>query len=86
VEFLHAGGVVPISPEVAHLRAREANLTGRYGRDDPRVVDARRDRATASLAEHIKRVVDDFPPLTGEQRDRLAALLRPSTTTGAGAI
>lgn len=28
------------------------------------------------LAEHIKRVVDEAPPLNGEQRERLAAILR----------
>lgn len=27
------------------------------------------------LNEHVRRVVDRFPPLTGEQRSRLAALL-----------
>jgi hypothetical protein len=31
------------------------------------------------LAEYIKRVVDSAPPLTAEQRDKLALLLRPST-------
>lgn len=28
------------------------------------------------LAEHVRRLVDTFPPLTADQRDRLAALLR----------
>jgi hypothetical protein len=27
------------------------------------------------LAEHVRTVVDSFPPLTPEQRDRIAALL-----------
>jgi hypothetical protein len=31
------------------------------------------------LAECIKRIVDSAPPLTAEQRDKLALLLRPST-------
>lgn len=35
----------------------------------------RRDYAAAKLAEYIKRVVDAAPPLTDEQRDRLAVLL-----------
>ncbi|GAA4250916.1 hypothetical protein GCM10022255_041490 [Dactylosporangium darangshiense] len=30
-----------------------------------------------ALAEHARRVVDRAPPLTQEQRARLAALLRP---------
>jgi hypothetical protein len=28
-------------------------------------------------AEHVRRVVDVFPPLTPEQKDQIAALLRP---------
>jgi hypothetical protein len=28
-------------------------------------------------AERVRRIVDDFPPLTAEQKDRIAALLRP---------
>ena len=31
---------------------------------------------TARLADHIRSTVDDAPPLTVEQRDRLALLLR----------
>lgn len=30
----------------------------------------------AKLAEHIQRVVNEAPPLTAEQRDQLARLLR----------
>jgi hypothetical protein len=33
--------------------------------------------AEYEYAEHIRRIVDDFPPLTPEQKDRIAALLRP---------
>lgn len=29
----------------------------------------------AELAEHVRRIVDQAPPLTPAQRDRLAALL-----------
>ena len=39
-----------------------------------------RDFRAVRLAEHIRRVVDAAPPLSPEQRDRLALLLR-----GAGA-
>ncbi|MGE9806927.1 hypothetical protein [Janibacter sp. G1551] len=35
-----------------------------------------RDLAAARIADYIKRVVDAAPPLTPEQRDRLAVLLR----------
>ncbi|MGH3547602.1 MAG: hypothetical protein ACRDQU_05690 [Pseudonocardiaceae bacterium] len=30
----------------------------------------------AELAEHVRRVVDGFRPLSAEQRDKVAALLR----------
>jgi hypothetical protein len=35
-----------------------------------------REHAAAVLAEYVRAVVDSFPPLTPEQRDRIAALLR----------
>jgi hypothetical protein len=35
-----------------------------------------RDLAAERLADHIQRVVNSAPPLTAEQRDRLASLLR----------
>ena len=43
--------------------------------DDPDVIDATRDLRDAQLNEHVRRVVDGFPPLTPKQRSRLAALL-----------
>ena len=30
-----------------------------------------------AYAEHVRRIVDDFPPLTAEQKGQIAALLRP---------
>jgi hypothetical protein len=32
------------------------------------------------LAEHVRALVDSFPPLTPDQRDRIAALLRTPVT------
>jgi hypothetical protein len=55
---------------------RKSQLTG----DPTPVVEARRDYAAAKLAEHIKKIIDQAPPLTDEQRARLAALLRPEVT------
>jgi hypothetical protein len=40
--------------------------------------ELRRDLRAASLAEHIRKVVDSAPPLSDQQRARLAALLHPS--------
>lgn len=45
--------------------------------DLPNKDDLARDYAAARLAQYIQRVVDAAPPLTAEQRDRLAVLLRP---------
>lgn len=56
-------------------RNRVANLS-RYRPDSPELVDARRDLAAAKLAAYIQRTVDAAPPLSPEQRDRLALLLR----------
>jgi len=38
--------------------------------------ELRRDLGAAQLEEHVRRVVDTFPPLTAEQRSRLALLLK----------
>jgi hypothetical protein len=65
-----------MSAEVRRTRARIAGL-GRRPADDPDRLDARREHTAALLEDHIRRLVDTFPPLTTEQRDRLAGLLRP---------
>lgn len=57
-------------------RARVASLSRTRSADDPEVLDARRDLRAERLADHISRVVDEAPPLTDAQRDRLASLLR----------
>jgi len=66
-------------------RARVAALTRSRAADDPELVNARRNLRAAKLEEHIARVVGEAPPLTADQRDRIAALLRPSTNTGRAA-
>lgn len=57
-------------------RARVAGLSRSRPADDPDLLNARRDLRAERLAEHIAKVVDDAPPLTPEQRDRLAVILR----------
>ena len=59
-------------------RARLAALHRHRTPDDPQITQARRDLAAERLAEHVRAVVDTFPPLSAEQRDRIAALLCPS--------
>lgn len=62
-------------------RARVASLSRSRTPDDPELLDARRNLRAERLAAHIEKVVAEAPPLTPEQRDRLAVLL-----TGGGRI
>ena len=45
-------------------------------RPDTDHTDLRRELKAATLAEHITKTVAEWPPLTPDQRDRLAVLLR----------
>lgn len=69
-----ATAALPVSDSWTHIRAKLANAR----RLDPTadITDLQRDLKAARLAEHIAKVVDSAPPLTPEQRDRLALLLR----------
>jgi len=64
----------PLSRETRQAIGR-ANIARRY---EPRevAIERERDADASRLADHIKAVVAAAPPLTSEQRDRLAALLR----------
>lgn len=65
------------------LQARnKLGAATRYG-DADQIADARRDLAAAKLAAYVSKTVAEAPPLTPAQRDRIAALLRP--TGGGGA-
>lgn len=66
-------------------RARLASLTRHRAEGDPEVQRAARDLAVTRLEDHIRRVVDQAPPLTEAQRSRLAVLLTaPSGERAAG--
>ncbi len=58
-----------------HHRARVASLSRDRAPDDPELLDARRSLREERLAAAIRETVDAAPPLTDEQRARLAALL-----------
>lgn len=62
-----------ISAEMAHHRARKARADQRGDTEAAEL--AARDLRATKLAEHIRTVVDAMPPLTDEQRTRLASLL-----------
>lgn len=55
-------------------RARLAVQT-RHGADEQTLAELRRDLRAARLAEAIEKTVAELPPLTDEQRARLASLL-----------
>jgi type II secretory pathway predicted ATPase ExeA len=58
-----------------HTRSKIAIAKKKNPRAD--VTELRRQLKAERLAEYITRTVDAMPPLTNEQRDRLALLLRP---------
>ena len=67
-------------PNVAKARSR-VGVSSRQG-DADALLNARRELATAKLEDYITRTVDAAPPLTPEDRDYLASLLRSIPTAG----
>lgn len=63
--------------EVAKARARRAGLHARP-KTDPDLKKAERDLAAAKASAHIEKILAAAPPLTDEQRIRLAELLKPA--------
>lgn len=79
---------MPVSKSVAYERGRVAGLTravrnGERRADDPSIDDARRNLRAAKAAAYIDRILSEAPPLTDEQRVRLAELMRPARKAGA---
>jgi hypothetical protein len=65
------------SPATAHHRARVGALSRDRQPNDPEFLAAKRDLAAANIENYVTRVLAAAPPLTDEQRCRLAELLRP---------
>lgn len=61
---------------VTHYAGRVGALSRSRADDDPDLIGARHGLRVAKLEDHIRKVVAEAPPLTPEQRDRLAGLLR----------
>ena len=70
---------MPISNKSSALGRHAAAV--RWGA--PNQADTARDAATERIADYVSRVVATAPPLTPEQRDRIASLLSPA---GGGAL
>lgn len=64
-------------------RSRYASLTRSRSADDPELIAARRDLKASRAEEYVRALVEQAPPLTDEQRWRLAALLHPTPGTAA---
>lgn len=69
------------SPAVSHPRAIQSALSRYRSPDDPALLAAKRDTRAEVLIEHVERVVNEFPPLTDAQVERIAALLRAGGAT-----
>lgn len=50
----------------------------RWHPGSPAAIEAARDHAEHMLTEHIRKIVDQAPPLSEEQRSRLRQLLAPA--------
>lgn len=70
----YASPDLPLTPEQRHARARAAAYAshGNQAEADRISAELKADR----LEQHIKALVDTWPPLTQEQRDKLAVILR----------
>ncbi|WP_433787201.1 hypothetical protein ACQPX6_10290 [Actinomycetospora sp. CA-101289] len=71
-----------LTPEQRTARARLA-ARSRHN-PDADLSSERRELRAASLEAHVRRVVDQLPPLTDAQRDRIATLLRPQRSVANG--
>lgn len=63
-------------------RARVAALSRDRAPDDPELLTARQRLKAARLEDHVRKTVESWPPLTNEQLDHVAALLRPANSKG----
>jgi len=65
-------------PKARHHSARIGALSRSRKPDDPDLIEAQRALRVLQAEEYVRRLVDGFPPLTREQRARLATLLQPA--------
>lgn len=65
-----------MTPEQLKLRSQIAGTVKNNPNNKSKADDLRRQLRESRLAEHIRKTVDAAPPLTADQRDRLALILR----------
>lgn len=73
---------VPLLTSEQRWRRAKIAARTRHSPTDPNIDDDRRALKASRLEDHVRQIVDSFPPLTEEQRNRIAALLRPSSHGG----
>lgn len=66
----------PVPPAARRLLGSAAALSRFHPEQTDVIEAAKRQAELITLEDHIKRVVESAPPLSPEQRDRLAHLLR----------
>lgn len=64
------------SKPITTARAKVAALSRSRTPDDPELIEARRSLKAANVAAYIEKAVAEAPPLTRNQLDRIAGLLR----------
>ncbi|GAA2887436.1 hypothetical protein GCM10010472_52200 [Pseudonocardia halophobica] len=72
----------PLAKDVHHVRARIAGRA-KQNPNDPRLSADRAELAALRLEQHVANVLATAPPLTNEQRSRIASLLAPARQTEA---
>ncbi|MGV0603928.1 hypothetical protein [Mycolicibacterium sp. XJ1904] len=75
-----------LSKAAAHHRAKIGALSRSRSGDDPELLEAKRGLLEAQAAAYIEKVLAEAPPLTDEQRARLAELFRPANTTSSSGV
>lgn len=63
-------------------RGRVAALTRSRPADDPELIEARRSLKLARLEDYITKQVNEWPPLTEDQKIKVSSLLTPSLDGG----
>lgn len=79
--------MAPLSKAAAVQRGRIAGLkrairNGERSPDDPALIEAERDYAAARMADYARNLVATWPPMSNEQIETVASILR---SAGGGA-
>ena len=65
-----------LSTAAAHHRARVGALSRDRAPNDPELLEAKHSLAVEQLADHVAKIVAEWPPLSPGQVDRIVCLLK----------